>query len=104
MAAVELRPLPITRSASMLPGVVLIGFGVEWWLDATADVERLGAAALAAVGVTLAIRGNRLGVRCSSKTLTVRGLSSWSDGSHRAAADKPNVPLLEARPRPATTC
>ena len=70
----ELRPLLITRVASMLPGAVVIGFGVEWWFDATAGAERLGAAVLAAVGVTVAIRGHRLGVRYDSKTLTVRGM------------------------------
>lgn len=64
----------ITRIASMLPGGVLVGLGIEWWFEATADRYLARAAVLAAVGVILAIRGYRLGVRCDSDTFTVRGI------------------------------
>jgi hypothetical protein len=74
IAGVEIRPLLITRIASMLPGGVLIGFGVEWWFEATGDRDLVGAVVLAAVGVVLAVRGYRLAVRYDSETLTVRGM------------------------------
>jgi hypothetical protein len=61
----------------MLPGGVLVGFGVEWWFGATGVLPQVGAAVLAGVGVTVAIRGYRLGVRCDSTTVTVRGMF-WS--------------------------
>lgn len=74
LAVVELRPLLITRLASMVPGVVLVGFGIEWWFAAAAVLHQVGAAVLAGVGVALSVRGYRLGVRCDSTTMTVRGL------------------------------
>jgi hypothetical protein len=66
--------LLITRIANMLPGSVLIGLGVDWWFEATGDRYLVGAAVLATVGVVLAVRGYRLGVRYDGATLTVRGM------------------------------
>ena len=67
----------ITRLANMLPGVLPVGFGIEWWFGATGVLHQVGAATLAGVGVTLSVRGYRLGVSCDSTTMTVRGLF-WS--------------------------
>lgn len=56
MGVVELRPLLITRLANMLPGVVPVGFGIEWWFGAGDVLHQVGAVVLAAVGVTLSVR------------------------------------------------
>ncbi|MEU4295577.1 hypothetical protein AB0E63_45795 [Kribbella sp. NPDC026596] len=73
----ELRPLMVTRLANMVPGVVAVGFGIEWWFGASGVLHQVGAAVLAGVGVAMSVRGFRLGVSCDSATMTVRGLF-WS--------------------------
>jgi hypothetical protein len=94
LAVVELRPLLIARLASMVPGVVLVGFGIEWWFAAAGVVHQDGSAVLAGVGVTVSVRGYRLGVGCDSTTVTVRGLF-WRRriprSSIRAITDFPAV-------------
>src|SRR4051794_21598784 len=60
--------------ANLLPGGVLLGFGLAWCFDTTDGRYRVSAAVLATLGVLLMIRGYRLGVRYDRETLTVRGM------------------------------
>jgi hypothetical protein len=69
----DLRPLPITRVASVLPGCVVIGLGVERF-EVSNDQHVVAAGLLAIVGVILAVRGYGLGAQYDDEALTIRGM------------------------------
>jgi hypothetical protein len=74
---VDLRPLLITRIANLVPGLLLAFAGAMNWLERRSDLAAVAAAAALALGSWLAFRGYRMGVRCESGVVHIRGMV-WS--------------------------
>jgi hypothetical protein len=76
-----LRPLPVTRVANSVPGLVLVAMAAVLLTDLDnpelsdipVAVPILFSVVIALPGIVLAVRGYRLGVLCTDDTVIVRG-------------------------------